>query len=164
MNFDLESLPPEFLYYVYAGTALRIIVWLLYANTINKTVKKIAPENRHITPRQAWLVALPIFNIYWNFVVARRLSDSLTNEFFDRKIAEEENPGQARGLLYAWLFLASNIPFPMFILFTIAMLSLIYFIVYWVKINNFKNILEEHDRFLEYQQQKNEDTRTDELS
>lgn len=125
----------------------RLLIWVFYANTIRKTLLRVAPQNRLMKPEMAWLLVIPLFNIYWNFVVANRIADSLTNEFYDRKVAEEENPGRAIGRLYAWMFLLSNIPFPPFILVTVALLSFIYFIGYWVKINNFRNLLVEHEKF-----------------
>lgn len=132
---------------VIAVLLIRLLIWVFYANTVRKTLQLIAPENRLMKPGMAWLLAVPLVNIYWNFVVASRMADSLTNEFYDRKIAEEENPGRAMGRLYAWLFLFSNIPFPSFILVTVALLSFVYFIGYWVKINNFRNLLAEHEKF-----------------
>lgn len=105
-----------------------------------------------MTPNQAWLLVIPFFNIYWNFSVASRLADSLTNEFYDRKIAEEENPGRIAGMWYAWLFLLSSIPLPAFILVTMGLLSIIYFVGYWVKVNNFRNLLVEHGKHNEKKQ------------
>ena len=152
MNIDYANLTPEIMQLVGAVFLIRLLIWVFYANTFRKTLLLVAPENRLMTPNQAWLIAVPLFNIYWNFVVTSRLADSLTNEFYDRKIAEEENPGKANGMLYAWLFLASNIPLPPFILITIGLLSMVYFIVYWVKVNNFKNLLVEHEKFKNKQQ------------
>lgn len=147
MNIDYENLSPEMIQLVAAVFLIRLIIWVFYANTVRKTLMLISPENRLMTPNQAWLLAIPLFNIYWNFVVAARVADSLTNEFYDRKIAEEENPGRMAGMWYAWLFLLSNIPLPAFILITIGLLSFVYFIGYWVKVNNFRNLLAEHEKF-----------------
>ena len=147
MNIDLENLSPELIQAAVAVFVVRVLIWLFYANTVRKTLLQIAPENRLMPPNMAWLLAVPLFNIYWNFVVASRVADSLTNEFFDRKIAEEENPGRAVGMWYAGLFLATNVPLPPFILVTLFLLSIIYFIVYWVKVNNFRNLLVEHEKF-----------------
>ncbi|SKB64055.1 hypothetical protein SAMN05660226_02443 [Parapedobacter luteus] len=152
MNIDYENLSPEMMQLAAAVFMIRMLIWVFYANTVRKTLLLVAPENRLIKPEQAWLLVIPFFNIYWNFSVASRVADSLTNEFFDRKIAEEENPGRAAGMWYAWLFLLSNIPFPPFILITIFLLSVVYFIVYWVKLSNFRNLLEEHEKFKNKQQ------------
>ena len=151
MNIDYENLSPEMVQLVAAVFLIRLIIWVFYANTIRKTLKLVAPENRLMSPNQAWLLVIPFFNIYWNFLVASRVADSLTNEFYDRKIAEEENPGRVAGMWYAWLFLLSNIPLPPFILVTIGLLSFVYFVGYWVKVNNFRNLLAEHEKFKENQ-------------
>jgi len=147
MNIDLENLSPEMIQVAVAVFLVRVLIWGFYANTVRKTLLLVAPENRLMSPNQAWLLAVPLFNIYWNFVVASRLADSLTNEFYDRKIAEEENPGRAVGTWYAWLFLLTNIPLPPFILITLFLLSITYFIVYWVKVSNLRNLLVEHEKF-----------------
>lgn len=126
--------------------AARVVIWLFYANAVRKLMLEISVENRFMQPAQAWWLAVPFLNIYWNFVVTRNVSNSLTNEFFDRKIAEEENPGLGKGLLFAWMFLLSHIPFPTFILLTFFILGVVYFIQYWVKIANFRHLLVEHNR------------------
>jgi len=146
MNIDYENLSPEMIQLVVAVFIIRLIVWAFYANTVRKTLHCVSPENRLMAPNQAWLLLIPLFNIYWNFSVASRVADSLTNEFYDRKIAEEESPGRQAGTWYAWLFLLSNIPWPAFILVTIGLLSIIYFIAYWVKLSNFRNLLLEHEK------------------
>src|SRR5690606_31124852 len=93
---------------------------------------------------RSWFVAVPIFNIYWNFEVAKRLADSLNNEFYDRKVEVEERPTQKWGLIFAWTFLLSNIPLPLFVLTIIGILHLVYFITYWVKVNEYKTLLRMH--------------------
>lgn len=156
MNIDYENLSPEMVQLVVAVFLIRLVVWAFYANTIRKTLIRVSPGNRLMNPNQAWLLVIPFFNIYWNFSVASRLADSLTNEFYDRKIAEEENPGRIAGVWYAWLFLLSNIPLPAFILVTIGLLSIIYFVGYWVKVNNFRNLLVEHEKLKDNQQTNDE--------
>src|SRR5690606_18534680 len=132
--------------------ASMLIIWALYARTVQRLLKEIAPENRFMEPVQAWLVLIPLFNVYWNFVIAARVANSLNNEFFDRKIAEEEDPGRHAGVRYAVLFLLAHIPVPGIIELTFSLLSLVYFIAYWVKLSNFKLLLEDHNRFLQTQE------------
>lgn len=148
MSLDFQNLPEGFTQVLVAVLIATLLIWALYANTIRKTLKLIAPENRFLAPNMAWLLVIPVYNIYWNFVMAARLSDSLTNEFFDRKIAEEESPGRHMGIRYAILYLLSNIPFPAFIGLTFFLVGVVYFITYWVKIYNFMLLLEEHNKFL----------------
>jgi len=142
-------------YIVFA--AIWFVAKVLYANAIRKSLLTIKPENRLMQPYQAWFVLIPLFNIYWNFQVNRNLSDSFNNEFFDRKIAVEENQLFKIGSLYAWTFLATNIPFPPAILMIAFLSNIGIFINYWLKINAHKNILVEHNRFRNEQEFDGED-------
>lgn len=154
MNFDLENISPDLIKIAGAFYLIKMFVRAFYAHTIRHILLRINEGNRFMQPNMAWLVVIPFFNLYWNFQITSRLSDSLTNEFYDRKIAEEENPGKRTGMFFAWSSLLSAIPFPPFIIITLSLLSLMYFISYWVKMNNFKNLLVEHDRFRQQNQNK----------
>lgn len=134
---DFQKILP----YLVGVAIFQFLLWLLFANTIRVTLKLIKIENRCLLPSQSWFVALPFFNIYWNFVVVRRLADSLNNEFYDRKIAVEENPTQTQGMWYAGSFMVSNFPLPAFISYLTSISTLIGFIVYWMKINEYKKLL-----------------------
>ncbi|MFZ4261464.1 hypothetical protein ACFRAE_05435 [Sphingobacterium sp. HJSM2_6] len=129
-----------------------LLMWLLFANSIRKTLMLIHKDNQVMIPNQAWFLAIPLFNMYWNFEVAKRLSYSLNNEFFDRKIAVEENPGFSSGMLYSWAFLVSFFPFPNFVQLLCLIVVLVYFILYWIKINQFKDLIVEHNIWLNNQQ------------
>lgn len=146
MEVNLDNLSPDMIQAIWIMLAARVVIWLFFANAVRKLLLEVSAENRFMPPAQAWWLAVPFFNIYWNFVVARNVSNSLTNEFFDRKIAEEENPGLGKGLMFAWMFLLSHIPFPAFILLTFFILGVVYFIQYWVKVANFRHLLIEHKR------------------
>lgn len=122
-------------------------VWALYANSIQRLLAKVSEPNRFLKPHQAWLLMIPFFNVYWNFVVVRSVSNSLNNEFFDRKIPEEENPGLKTGLFLSLVFLVAHIPLTPGIILLAMLLFLVYFIMYWVKIVNFRVLLIEHDQF-----------------
>ena len=144
-----ELSKPEVQVIVFGILAIRIIVWLLFSNTIRKTLNLVAVENRLMTPGQSWLVAVPLVNIYWNFQVASRLRDSLINEFYDRKIAVEENPTFKKGSLYAWVYLVTNIPMPFSISGLLAVMHFVTLANYWFNINANRRILEEHNKFRE---------------
>lgn len=120
-----------------------------YCRTLQKTLQLVREENRFMKPQHSWFALIPLFSIYWNFVIASKLADSLTNEFYDRKIAEEEHPGKRTGIIYAVFVLLMNIPLLQSFTVTVMIFSIIFFIRYWVKIDNFKVLLEEHNRFLE---------------
>ncbi|MBD1424128.1 hypothetical protein [Sphingobacterium arenae] len=139
-----DNITGDMALYMLIGGIIRIIIWIFFALTLYRTLKLVKKENLCILPSQAWFVAVPIFNIYWNFEVAKRVADSLNNEFYDRKVEVEEKPTQKWGLIFAWTFLLSNIPLPLFVLTIIGILHFVYFITYWVKVNEYKTLLRIH--------------------
>ena len=147
MDFNLNDLSADMIMAIWIMLGIRIVVWVFYANSVRKLLLEVNEANRFLRPSQAWLLVIPFVNIYWNFVVARAISNSLNNEFYDRKISEETQLGLGKGLSYAWMFLLSNIPFPSFILIAFFILSIIYFIQYWIKISNFRHLIVEHNLY-----------------
>ena len=126
-----------------------LVIWLFFANTIRNTLKLIAKENQCMLPNQAWFLAIQVFNIYWNLEVARQLSYSLNNEFYDRKIAVDESPTLRAGMTYAWCYLVYNFPLPAFWRMLGVIVSFVYFLTYWFKINQYRVLLLEHNKWLE---------------
>ncbi|WP_205600187.1 MULTISPECIES: hypothetical protein [Sphingobacterium] len=149
-NPDFQKLVP----YLVVAFFIQLFVWILFANTIRTTLNLIKKENRCLLPSQAWFVALPFFNIYWNFVVVRRLTDSLNNEFYDRQVAVEEDPTQKQGYMYAGGYMVSNIPLPAFVGFMASIIAFVGFVLYWFKIYEYKKLLKQP---FEYR----DDTKTD---
>lgn len=157
MELDINNIDRETLIAAGALAALFLFIKVLYANTFRTTLKLIAPENRFMKPGEAFLVLIPIFNIYWNFELARRMSDSLTNEFYDRKIAEEEFPGRSTGITVAILYIITMLPLPVNILMGVNLVYFFYFFAYWVKMNKFRELLKDHNIFLSEQQEHQEE-------
>lgn len=131
----------KFIPYLIGAAVFQLVIWLLFANSVRTTLNLIKKENRCILPVQSWFVALPFFNIYWNFIVVARLRDSLINEFYDRKVAVEESPTQKEGYIYAGSFLTSNFPLPAFIKYIVSIMTLVGLIMYWRKIYEYKKLL-----------------------
>lgn len=138
---DLNKLMP----YLIGGAIFQLALWLLLAHVIYSTVKLIRKENQCILPYQIWFMALPFFNIYWNFVVVKRVSDSLNNEFYDRKIEADEDPTKKQGYIYASTFLVSNIVIlPVFIRYLSSVINFVYLFIYWAKMRECKMALKKH--------------------
>ena len=135
--------------YLIAVAAIQLAVWLLIGNTIRTTLVLIKEENRFMRPAQAFLMAIPLFNIYWNFMVVKHLRDSLNNEFFDRKVAIEENPTHKEGNIFAWSYLVRNLPIPGIILVAALLTNIVGLVLYWVKVVEYKKLLiaTEHLKF-----------------
>ena len=123
-----------------AVLAVYLIVMIFFLITLRDALRAVSPENRRMEPGQVWLLLIPLFNIIWQFFVVSRVADSLADEFWKRGIhGHEARPGHGVGIAYCVLGLCGWIPF----LGTFASLAaLICWIVYWVKIANYKSQLQ----------------------
>lgn len=148
MEYNGVTLTEDMIWALAIIAVMSYAVQIFYCRTLKKTLNLVSEDNRLIKPNAVWLTLIPIFSIYWNFIVVSKISDSLTNEFFDRKIPEEENPGRNTGISYSILLALANIPLIQGVSIVAGFLAIVYFIKYWIKIDNFKVLLEEHNRFL----------------
>ncbi|MCA5006592.1 hypothetical protein [Sphingobacterium bovistauri] len=137
---EFQKLIP-YLPWLVAIVVIQIIIWLLLGYTIRKVLLLIKKENRLLPPNQAFLLAVPLLNIFWNFIVVRNLRDSLNNEFYDRKVAIDENPTQNEGNIFAWSFLVGNLPLPL-IGYIASFTYIVGIVLYWRKIISYKRLLE----------------------
>lgn len=129
--------------YIIAFGIVQLILLLLLGNTIRTTLLLVKKENRLMVPAQAFFIALPLFNIFWNFQVVRQLRDSLNNEFYDRKVAVDENPTYKEGGIYAWSYLVRNFPLPSFVLYLAVIVNVVGLVIYWRKVLEYKKLLKE---------------------
>lgn len=116
-----------------------LVAQIFYLLTLQNTLKAISSENRKMDPSQVWLVFIPLFGLVWQFIMINRISDSLKAEFAERGIpSAEDRPGYSLGITYCILLVCGIVP----VLGGLASLGgLIVWIIYWVKMNEFKNLL-----------------------
>jgi len=120
------------------GIGIAVVIGVFYCLTLQNTLKAISPVNRKMEPGQVWLLFIPIFNLVWHFFVVSRMADSIENEYRSRGAQVDSRPAYSIGLAYCILSLCGWVPF----LGSFAgIASLICFIIYWVKINDYKNKL-----------------------
>jgi hypothetical protein len=116
-----------------------LIPKIFYLITLQNTINEIRPENRRMEPGQVWLSLIPIFGLVWQFIIVANLGDSLKAEFQSRNLpSEEDRPGYSIGLAYCILACVSVIPF---VGFLTGIASLVCWIVYWVKVYNFRMMM-----------------------
>lgn len=139
---EYQKLAP-YLFIISLAFLLFLILLVILCWQLRTSLLKVKLENRCMHPDQAWLLLLPFFNIYWSFIVARKFSDSLNNEFYDKKIAVEDKPAFKNGNIFAWSFLVLNFPLPGFVFFITFILSMISLLLYIVKVREYKNLLEQ---------------------
>lgn len=139
-NPEFQKLLP-YLPWIALIALIQLIILLLLANAIKNVLLLMKEQNRLLSPYQPFLMAVPLFNIYWNFVVVRNLRDSIINECYDRKLPIDENPTQNEGYIFSWSFLVGNLPLP-FISYIASFTYIIGIVVYWKKVLEYKKLLE----------------------
>jgi hypothetical protein len=109
---------------------ISIIVVLLFYQSLSRCLGQCAARNRTMKPWQVWLNLIPLFGVIWMFITILRISESLKNEFRARRLRSKD-PEFAK--MTGILFMVSS--------FICGPISLIFWIMYWVKIVGFKNEL-----------------------
>lgn len=137
--------------YIQVAFFVRLALEIVLCIISRRTLLQIKEENRCMHVDHVWLILIPLFCIYWNFVFMRRMVDSLNNEFYDRKIAVEENPTQKSGYFFAGTYLVYNFPAPLFIKFVTYILGIVTLFIYTAKIREYKKLLEDETLGLEDQ-------------
>ena len=109
---------------------------IFFLLTLQKTLNVISPENRRMPPSNVWLMLIPFFNIVWQFIVVDKIAQSIGAECVRLNIkVTDPKPTYSIGL--AW-----NIcNFLFFIPFLGGLAALVMFIIYWVKVNEFKILI-----------------------
>lgn len=116
-----------------------LIPKIFYLITLQSTLNAISPENRKMPPANVWLLLIPLFGIVWHFFVIKNIAESIHAEAISMSIKLSEplpayNVGLAMCILNC-LFIVPGVN----ILTSIA--GLICWIIYWVKISDYKNVL-----------------------
>lgn len=101
---------------------LFLVLAVLFIFTQQNILKVIRSENRELNPGQVWLQLIPLFNLYWQFVVVTRIADSISRQnasFQDDSIlgipdydaveAIGKRPTYKIGMAYCILFIANTI-------------------------------------------------------
>lgn len=121
--------------------ALGILVAILYILTLSRALQKCSPASRTLEPGMLWLLLIPLFNLIWNFFVVLGMAKSLGNEFRLRNISNvDPEPGKTIGMAMAICGACSIIPL---VNILTGLAYLVLWIVYWVKIYGFSQILDQ---------------------
>ena len=121
-------------------TAGAIVAAVFYTITLQKTLNSCAPENRQMEGGMVWLNWIPLFGLGWQFYVYIKIQESLKLEFESRGIEpDDSNFGYGIGLAYGVCNCVAVIPY----LFPVGIASFVLWIIYWVKINGYYQLLNE---------------------
>jgi len=82
------------------GMAVGIAIGAVVCWFLAKWLRRVPEEHRRLTPGSIWLLLVPVFGCFWNFMVYPRIADSFDGFFRSRS----EAAPSARGLAtaYCW--------------------------------------------------------------
>lgn len=126
------------LFLVIFGIAL--LPMIFYLLNLQKAMEQVSPDLRKISPGSVWLLLIPVFGVIWNFIMVGHIADSLSAEYQRRNMPRNEDRlGYQTGMTMAILQVCGIIPF----IGPIAgIVGLVFWILYWVKVNGYRTQLE----------------------
>lgn len=81
--------------------SLAFVTFVFYCRTLQQTLRAAAPANQRMPPWQAWLLVVPVFNIFFSFLTAARVADTICAEAESRGIDACARPTYAVGVALA---------------------------------------------------------------
>ncbi|MBS1607087.1 MAG: hypothetical protein JST42_30830 [Bacteroidetes bacterium] len=133
------------------GFLVPAVVFLLAQQ---KTLQTIRPEYRDMRPGLVWLQLIPIANLYWMFIVVKRIANSIyrqTMSFQDDSVLGIADPEAIRpfgnrptykmGMAYCWCIVVSVVIRIVPVLPAslvqpiIGLAGMVFWIIYWVQLS-----------------------------
>ncbi len=112
------------------------VVYIVFLSTLSKTLK-LAGDHSQMSPGMVYLNLIPIFNLGWIFYTVIRVSEAVKGKCGE--IGQDAGDGgYGIGIAYACCVVGSIIPC---IGFLAALASLVLWIVYWVKIAGYNEMM-----------------------
>ncbi len=134
------ELPPEVLTAYLVIGAVSLVVSLVIAIVLcilfKKNYEAIPEPYRKLEPNKVWLMLIPLFNLYWIFVVVLRLSDSYKAYFDAQGDTSVGDCARNIGMAYAICTACSIIPCVNYVAGPAALVLLI---IYLVKVFDFRS-------------------------
>ena len=124
-----------FVFLIVAGsiTTSILVFFLLSLSKLIKNCDKYAT----MSPGLVWLNLIPIFNFGWMIYTVIKISESIGKKFEAHGVQDPNKGAKVTGLVYSISFVTAP-----FVAFT-AVVGLIFWIMYWVKITNYNKRLSE---------------------
>ena len=127
-----------------------IIAYVFFLLTLQNVLKLVSPKNRQVPPTNVWLMFIPFFSLAYSFILFPKISDSIMEEFADRKMDTSGDFARNLGIAMSLLGVAYLLRYlgPLALLGTLASLAyLVVWIVYWVKMSQYKDQLKNSGNF-----------------
>ena len=112
---------------------------ILFLLTLQKALSRCSPENRTMPPGWVWMMLIPLFNVFWQFILVSHIARSLAREFQGRNIPAGPYPGRNVGMAWCVLNVSSGSLLAVMSAFgyVLGLGALICWISYWVKISGY---------------------------
>lgn len=124
---------------------ITLVPYILYLRSMKDALSAVHRARRKMQPNRVWLCLIPVYGLFWQFVVVSRLADSLKTEFEARTLPlRQQRPGFAIGLAACIGICLSLIPGVK--MFT-GLPTLICLIIHWTQIHNYKIQLQHNNSF-----------------
>ncbi len=141
----MESIFAGYIFFLIIILGGLITAYVFYLLTLQRTLQQVSPQNQQVPPSNVWLMFIPIFNLIYPFILYPKISDSLMEEFAERKMDTSGDFGRNLGLGIAILGVGEVVMRylgPLAALASLAALAhLVIWIVYWVKMSQFRDQL-----------------------
>ncbi len=125
--------------YQFLLLALFIVPAVFFIVTLQNTLKAISPENRKMSFANVWLLCIPVFNFYWQFIVVNKIAQSIAIECKRLGIpVKETKPTYRLGLSWSICYLLFLIPV---IKVWAGIVLTITWVIYWIKVNQYRKLI-----------------------
>ncbi len=125
--------------YQFLLLALFIVSAVFFIITLQNTLKAISPENRKMPYANVWLLCIPVFNFYWQFIVVNKIAQSIATECKRLGIpVKETKPTYRLGLSWSICYLLFLIPV---IKVWAGIVLTITWVIYWIKVNQYRKLI-----------------------
>jgi hypothetical protein len=108
---------------------IALVVQICFLLTMSRCLREISPRNRRMEPGQVWLCLIPIFGFVWTIIMIIRVSDSLDDEYYSRRLRPDGDFAKTLGIVY----IVSA--------FICGLVAIVCLIMYWVKIVGYTRTL-----------------------
>lgn len=114
-------------------------MFAFFCFTLQKAFLTITATNRKMPASNVWLLFIPLFNFYWQFVVINRLSESFALEYDRLNLTKPElYPTRSLGIAAAVIYFIIFIP----LIKGLAVVAwFICFVAYWVKVSKCSKLI-----------------------
>ena len=132
---------------------------ILFMLTQYRTLELIRPQIRYMAPGQVWLQLIPIYGLFFQFTVIRKISDSIRDElntpigdsiFGEDPVPINHRPTYGLGVSYATLFCISILPF-MVLTTIVALAGLLLWGCYWIQLSQYKTRIKQRAMLFDQQ-------------